>query len=107
LQKKRKSNEHIFKGMNLREECYSLNIFESLKKTVILEDHYYEELLAWTKLQEGMILNQNLFSPSGALLISKGQEFGEAALTRLENIFKKNSQIPKVKVLVTRNNMSL
>lgn len=50
--------------------------------------HYATVALSVFDLQEGMVLDQNVFSTNGALLMVKGQEITDAVLPRIMNFQK-------------------
>ena len=63
-------------------------------------DLYNTVMLSVFDLKEGMILDQNVFSASGALLLVKGQEITEAVLPRIMNFQTYVGIIQPIKILV-------
>jgi response regulator RpfG family c-di-GMP phosphodiesterase len=62
-------------------------------------DHYETVMLNVIDLKEGMVLDQNVFSSSGALLLVKGQEISEAVLPRILNFQKYVGIIQPIRIL--------
>jgi response regulator RpfG family c-di-GMP phosphodiesterase len=62
-------------------------------------EHYNTVTLSVVDLVEGMVLDQNVFSTSGALLMVKGQEITETVLPRMINFQKYVGILEPIKIL--------
>ncbi|SDK80091.1 HD domain-containing protein [Maridesulfovibrio ferrireducens] len=101
----------IGRGMNSSEaffemkkniKWYDNNILESLENAATIEDHYEQKMLPVSDLKPGMIMNQNLNTSTGVLVIAKGQEIGEAVLARLNNVARNNKLPDQINVLINK-----
>ena len=82
-----------------REGWYDPAVLEALHRALDLDSLQPCEL-PLKKLHRGMVLDQDLYSPQGVLLMGAGQPVTETALERLHQ-FKANGKLPEpIKVLV-------
>ncbi|MBI9113064.1 HD domain-containing phosphohydrolase [Maridesulfovibrio ferrireducens] len=91
-----------FSEMKKNIEWYDKDIIESLESAATIESHYEQEMLPVSRLKPGMIMNQNLSTPTGVLIIAKGQEIGDAILARLNNIARNNKLSDQINVLISK-----
>jgi response regulator RpfG family c-di-GMP phosphodiesterase len=83
-----------------RSGWYDPEVLEELEKVIGIEHNLQMKSIKVSRLRSHMILDEDVHSITGQLLISKGQELNEAALNRLMH-FHKNSGIREpVRVLV-------
>ena len=92
---------NAFAILHGREGWYDPAVLEALEKTARMEQ-YDPASLRVAALLPGMLLETDLTSTEGTLLMARGQEFTETALARLES-FAERGVIPEpVAVLVPR-----
>ena len=83
-----------------RDGWYDPEVLEAMEQVVGVEKNYQVREAAFSELRAHMILEEDLCSLKGQLLISKGRELNEVALNRLK-LFYQNSGIQEpVRVLV-------
>ncbi|WP_034603088.1 HD domain-containing phosphohydrolase [Maridesulfovibrio frigidus] len=96
------SSSASFSEMKKNSEWYDQDILESLEDSATIKDHYEKKMLPVSDLKPGMIMNQNLSTSTGVLVIAKGQEIGEAILARLNNIARNNKLPDQINVLINK-----
>ncbi|WP_035074497.1 HD domain-containing phosphohydrolase [Maridesulfovibrio zosterae] len=93
--------------LSTRQGWYEQNVLKSLQQAVILEADYSSRKVPVKDLKPGMILDQNLYGPTGTLISTKGQEVGEASIMRIINIFKDKKSSDHIKVLESKSGSHL
>ena len=89
--------------MNEREGLYDPKVMNALEKVIGFEKDYQVREVKVTGLRSHMILDQDVRSIKGQLVISKGRELNAVALKRLRH-FDRNSSIQEpIRVLVPAN----
>jgi response regulator RpfG family c-di-GMP phosphodiesterase len=98
------SDEIKQKIINDVDHLYNPNLSVTLLDYFANYDHYDTVMLSVTDLREGMVLDQNVFSSNGALLLVKGQEISEAVLPRIMNFQNYVGIIQPIKILIPPDN---
>ncbi len=88
------------KLINDKEQLYNPHLAVSLLDYFTDYDHYDTIALAVHDLNVGMVLDQNVYSANGALLLVKGQEITEAVLPRIINFQQYVGIMQPIRVLV-------
>jgi response regulator RpfG family c-di-GMP phosphodiesterase len=88
------------KAMKARTGWYDPYILEALDKTPDDEGAYEPRTVPVSELFSDMVLNQDLLTSSGALIVRKGQKITEALLHRLNNLSANRAVSEPVAVLV-------
>jgi hypothetical protein len=94
--------------MHDRTGWYDPEVMEALKKVVGFEKDFQIREVKVIELKAHMILDQNVRSTKGQLLISRGRQLNAVALSRLR-YFERNSSIQqpiRVLVPIQRSNVS-
>jgi response regulator RpfG family c-di-GMP phosphodiesterase len=83
-----------------RDGWYDPEVLQAMAKVIGIEKNYKVREAAFSELRAHMILDQDLCSSKGQLLISKGRELNEVVLKRLKH-FSRNSGVREpVRVLI-------
>ena len=65
--------------------CYDPAVLQAFEKTLCLEEGHAKRKVRAREVKVGMLLEENLFSRNGVMLMVKGQEITDASLARLNN----------------------
>ena len=81
-------------------QAYDKAVLAALLKSAALEENFTAAELSVNRLVTGMLIDQDLYTKTGMLLMARGQEIQDAALARLVT-FSESGQIPAtLRVLV-------
>jgi Response regulator containing a CheY-like receiver domain and an HD-GYP domain len=101
LESKGLTPPHIFVRMRSCSGCYDPAMLEKFEKSIGLEGDYIRKSVSVKDLTENMILEENVKTQEGLLLLAKGMELNEASIYRLIQAGKTFNIIEPISVLVT------
>ncbi|MDR3641783.1 MAG: response regulator [Humidesulfovibrio sp.] len=100
LESKGLAPQHIFVRMRSCAGCYDPGILDKFEKAIGLEGDYIRKNVSVKELTENMILEENVKTQEGLLLLAKGMELNEASIYRLIQAGKTFNIIEPISVLI-------
>jgi response regulator RpfG family c-di-GMP phosphodiesterase len=100
LESKGLTPPHIFVRMRSCPACYDPVILEKFEKSIGLEGDYIRKNVSVKELTENMILEENVKTQEGLLLLAKGMELNETSIYRLIQAGKTFNIIEPISVLI-------
>jgi hypothetical protein len=94
------ADEIKLKVINDAEHNYNPHLTVTLLDYFVDVDYYEHLALNVTELMVGMILDQDVFSSAGALLLVKGQEITDTVLPRIINFQRYVGVMQPIRILV-------
>ncbi|HAS89681.1 MAG TPA: histidine kinase [Desulfovibrio sp.] len=85
-----------------RSGWYDEEVLKALNAALAINDQFDSKILPLSDLRPGMIMDQDIRTPEGTLLISKGHEVSETATLRIPRMFKHSEPQPQVSVLIPK-----
>lgn len=105
LESKGLSPAHIFVRMRGCTGCYDMALLERFEKSLGLEGSYIRKNVTVKELKESMILDANVVTQEGLLLLAKGMELNETSIYRLIQAAKTFSIIEPISVLIASDTL--
>jgi response regulator RpfG family c-di-GMP phosphodiesterase len=84
---------------------YDPAVLKAFETAICLEEGHLKQKIRAREIKVGMVLEENLFSRNGVVLMVKGQEITEASLSRLNNFVITSGIREPINVLIPYNPM--
>jgi response regulator RpfG family c-di-GMP phosphodiesterase len=88
-----------FAGMRARNGLYDPKLLDAFEQILCAEEGYVHRALPVRLLDERMLLDENIRTPKGLLVLGKGQELTGMSIQRIRNFAATHGIIEPVKVL--------
>lgn len=89
-----------FAEMRARKGLYDPKLLDAFEQVLCAEEGYVHRVLPMRLLDERMLLDENVWTPKGLLVLNKGQELTGVSIQRIRNFAVTHGIVEPIKVLV-------